>query len=239
MSRSLASWSPIRVTNFLARMRAIWRARHETDPDRLLEFFEPPSLGTIFKPLQQPVEIRTLFLRVKELRPKTVLEIGTNNGGSLFLFCRAADPNATVLSLDLPSGKFGGGYSIWRVPYYRAFAGSGQRLRLLRQDSHTPESLARVRQELRGQPLEFLFIDGDHTYAGVKQDFLTYGPLVRPGGLIAFHDILPAPPKIGGEVHRFWAEIRDQYAGEEVVQDPNQGKMGIGLIQVPPGGVVG
>ena len=238
MSRSLASWSPLRLTRFIARINAIRRMRPLDDPDRLLEFFEPPSLGGIFKPLQQPVEIRTLFLRVKDLRPKAVLEIGTNNGGSLFLFCRAADPDATVLSLDLPSGKFGGGYSILRVPYYRAFAGSGQRLRLLRQDSHTPEALARVRRELRGQPLEFLFIDGDHTYDGVKQDFLTYGSLVRPGGLIGFHDILPAPPKIGGEVHRFWGEIRDQYAGEEIVQDQNQGKMGIGLIRVPPGGVV-
>ncbi len=33
-----------------------------------------------------------------------------------------------------------------------------------------------------------LFIDGDHTYEGAKQDVLDWTPLVESGGLIAFHD---------------------------------------------------
>ena len=37
---------------------------------------------------------------------------------------------------------------------------------------------------------DFLFIDGDHTVEGVTKDFLLYRPLVRKGGVIAFHDIL-------------------------------------------------
>jgi predicted O-methyltransferase YrrM len=41
--------------------------------------------------------------------------------------------------------------------------------------------------------LDFLFIDGDHTYEGVKQDFEMYTPLVRKGGLVAMHDIVPPP----------------------------------------------
>ncbi len=34
----------------------------------------------------------------------------------------------------------------------------------------------------------FIFIDASHLYWSVKRDFLTYGPLVKPGGMIAFHD---------------------------------------------------
>lgn len=37
-------------------------------------------------------------------------------------------------------------------------------------------------------PYDFLFIDAGHTLDDVRADHLDYGPLVRPGGIIAFHD---------------------------------------------------
>lgn len=224
-----------RACGFVSRVRAIRRTRGVTDVRQLLAFFEPPSPGAIFKPLQKPGEIAGLFARVAALRPRAVLEIGTNNGGTLFLWCRAAAAGATLVSLDLPGGRFGGGYSALRAPYYRAFADRGQRVRLVRADSHTPAALAAVRRAAPG-PIDFLFIDGDHSYAGVKQDFETYGPLVRPGGLIAFHDIVPAPAEIGGGVARFWAELAAARPHEELIDDPAQGMMGIGLIRVPAAG---
>jgi 2-keto-3-deoxy-L-rhamnonate aldolase RhmA len=39
-----------------------------------------------------------------------------------------------------------------------------------------------VKEVLGGQPLDYLFIDGDHTYEGVRKDFEMYGPLVRAAG---------------------------------------------------------
>lgn len=36
--------------------------------------------------------------------------------------------------------------------------------------------------------IDFLFIDGDHNYEGVKVDWDLYKPLLRDGSLIAFHD---------------------------------------------------
>lgn len=38
---------------------------------------------------------------------------------------------------------------------------------------------------------EFIFIDGDHSYQGVRQDILDYYPLLAPGGIMVFHDYLP------------------------------------------------
>ena len=37
--------------------------------------------------------------------------------------------------------------------------------------------------------VDLLFIDGDHQYASVLTEWLLYSPLVKAGGLIAFHDI--------------------------------------------------
>ena len=37
--------------------------------------------------------------------------------------------------------------------------------------------------------VDLLFIDGDHQYASVLSDWLLYSPLVKPGGLVAFHDV--------------------------------------------------
>jgi MMP 1-O-methyltransferase len=38
------------------------------------------------------------------------------------------------------------------------------------------------------KPISFLWIDGDHSYEGVKKDFDLWSPFVIEGGLIAFHD---------------------------------------------------
>jgi predicted O-methyltransferase YrrM len=38
------------------------------------------------------------------------------------------------------------------------------------------------------KPIDFLFIDADHSYEAVKTDWWTGFPKVRPGGIIALHD---------------------------------------------------
>ncbi len=42
-------------------------------------------------------------------------------------------------------------------------------------------------------PYDVLFIDGDHTYEGVHLDHANYSTMVKPGGIIAFHDALERP----------------------------------------------
>jgi predicted O-methyltransferase YrrM len=43
------------------------------------------------------------------------------------------------------------------------------------------------------EPIGLLFIDGDHKYASVEQDFLLWSPYVIDGGVIAFHDTTSSP----------------------------------------------
>lgn len=181
------------------------------------------------KPSQVKYEITKLLELLKDLKPKTILEIGTERGGTLFLFTSIADPEATILSVDLLGGPFGGGYPEWKIPLYQSFARNEQKIKLLRGDSHNAKTFELVKTTLDGK-VDFLFVDGDHTYEGIKKDFEMYSPLVREGGLIAFHDIIEHPPETGCNVNKFWNEIKYDYKYIEIIEDIKQDWAGIGVI---------
>lgn len=185
-----------------------------------------------FKAGQVRSELTALGEILSERRPERALEIGTARGGTLLFLTRLASSHATIVSADLPGGDFGGGYSAKQKRYYQHFARRKQRLHLLQGDSHSADMLERVGNALRGQPLDYLFIDGDHRYEGVKSDFEMYGPMVRKGGMIAFHDIVTGSSHAVGGVPRFWSEIKEQYRFQEIVNDPSQGGYGIGILYV-------
>ena len=182
----------------------------------------------LIKPLQIPSELHRFAKIVAALRPEKVMEIGTFRGGNLCVLCRLSSPTADIISVDLPGGRFGGGYSAMRCLLYRSFCKRFQAMHLIRGDSHSDEVLARVKSIT--QSLDILFIDGDHTYEGVKRDFFAYSPLVRPGGVVAFHDIVEHARDSGCEVARFWNEIKQQYRHEEIIENPQQGWAGIGIL---------
>lgn len=183
------------------------------------------------RPWQHEDELLGLARLIAERKPRTVVEIGTAAGGTLFLAtCLAAD-DATIVSIDLPAGHFGGGYAEWRMPIYAGFARAGQRVELLRGDSHSAEMRSRLGGILAGRPIDFLFIDGDHSYEGVKHDFEMYGSMLSPNALVAFHDIVPdRAPKPDHFVSVFWNEIRDRFRHAEFVHDPAQSKCGLGVL---------
>lgn len=81
--------------------------------------------------------------------------------------------------------------------------------------------------------MDFLFIDGDHTYEGVKKDYELYSGLVRPGGMIGFHDIVDRPEQPNIRVCQFWNELKRDHRHTEFIETSDQRrKIGIGLIYV-------
>jgi len=140
------------------------------------------------------------------------VEIGTARGGSLFVWSRS-NPNAElIVSIERP---FRGGYDNRRAKLYTEFIVDGPRSRmaLIRGNSHDEATLRQLREVLHDRLIDFLFIDGDHAYDGVRRDFEMYSPLVKPDGLIGFHDI--ANPKYPG-VPRFWEEVRLRHRHMEI-----------------------
>ena len=184
----------------------------------------------VIRPSQIKEEFLELLKIFKEQNSKYILEIGTASGGTLFCFCKLAKNDATLISIDLPEGPFGGGYPEWKIPLYKSFARKNSKIHLIRADSHSLETLEKVKNILNGKKIDFLFIDGDHSYQGVKRDFEMYNLLVKKEGIIAFHDIIPGPIENVGGVPEFWKEIKNNFRIQEIVKDRQQGGCGIGII---------
>lgn len=184
----------------------------------------------IIEPYQVKSEFHELLQILKNIKPKNILEIGTAKGGSLFLFCCIASQNALIISVDLPGGSFGGGYPSWKLPLYNSFPLNDQSLHLLRMDSHNKQTKTEIKRLLNGKTFDFIFIDGDHSYNGVKTDFKMYKELLSKNGIIAFHDIIPGPENAVGGSFKFWDEVKFKFNTKEIVENPKQGEAGIGII---------
>ena len=187
--------------------------------------------GSEFGITQVRSEISELLDRVANEKPKTVVEVGTHKGGNSYLFCQLLRSTSLLVGVDL---------NVQNAAKLRYFSRPGQRYVVFHGDSQVVAMQNRVRKALAGNEIDFLFIDGDHRYDGVKRDFQMYEPLVRPGGLIGFHDIIPDHrTRFGketgcdaGEVYRFWAELKEQYPEHwELVENPEQDGFGIGLLR--------
>ena len=106
--------------------------RKPLDLEGLVNFSFYEMGGLLIKPMQIKEEISELLKILDKIKPKITLEIGTANGGTLFLFSQVATNDATILSIELPGGKFGGGYPKWKIPLYKSFARKNQKIHLIR-----------------------------------------------------------------------------------------------------------
>lgn len=160
-----------------------------------------------------------LYEMILESEPDLVLEIGVYYGQST---------KAILLALqELKKGKL---ISIDRGNRTELLVDEFSDLKeywnFIRGDSHQKEILEKA--NIIGK-YDLLIIDGDHTYEGVKNDFLMYEPLVKPGGLILLHDVINRRAGI----QKFWDEIKYEkvlfgwgHAKRRVIP-------GMGIVQKP------
>jgi len=131
---------------------------------------------------------------------KSLLEIGRFLGGSTFLIATAKNKEAKFVSVDFKV----------KAPDYaddlviKEFIGlvDSENTELVISDSKTyiPE-----------RKLDFVFIDGDHSYEGVRADYEHYEGCFNGGCDILFHDAVASRcySTKHDEVHRFMMELKD------------------------------
>jgi cephalosporin hydroxylase len=122
--------------------------------------------------------------KVAPLKPKRILEIGVCNGGSLRFWAELAEEKVVGVDINPEIVK--------TIPWDWK---NNAKITLVIGDSILP-SIASYVKSIIGDNIDFLYIDGDHTFNSVQSDFNNYSKLVRPGGIIGFHDLdCPDPYK--------------------------------------------
>lgn len=117
--------------------------------------------------------------------PNRLIEIGVWHGVTTCRLRRAMAPEGVLYAVDpYPIGRLG--FSAQQVIAHREVAGIRRGdVRWLRM---TGVEAARAYTAMNEGPVDFIFIDGDHSYKGLRDDWRSWSPLVREGGIIALHD---------------------------------------------------
>src|SRR5689334_8860376 len=103
---------------FYAGLVRAMASRARSDEERLSIAKSVRFRGFSLRPYQVDDEILGLLEELRTRAPQRLVEIGTAQGGTLFLMLRGLSPDARVVSVDLPRGRFGGGYPHWKIPLF-------------------------------------------------------------------------------------------------------------------------
>lgn len=161
---------------------------------------------------QEPWELSVLLhLLTYMIRPRLILEIGSWYGGTLFAW---ASTGADVVAV-----------TGWETRDYLE-DGHTHGATMVYGNSHDDEMRERIPAALAGRPVDFAFIDGDHSEAGCRQDFELCADL--GARVIGFHDITG----IGDPgVKTVWDEVSARFRSVRIVA-PSAKAVGTGLVWV-------
>ena len=167
----------------------------------LCNYISHPSLINKNTTIQVYEEIFQLGCFLNVLKPNNILEIGAR-GGTILLFNKLSTGFKIAVDLDSSFNE-----SIYMSMF-------GENFHFINKNSQDEQTFQMIK-EICPQ-FDFIFIDGDHSYEGVKRDFDLYKKLLSPRGYIAFHDIDPNHVFLNsylngesktGKVRRFWQEL--------------------------------
>jgi predicted O-methyltransferase YrrM len=147
------------------------------------------------------MDVESLAAAVLSCKPKRIFEIGTYRGASAEMMLRLL-PEAKVISIAFVSeaqGKPQFNNDELAVDEVGALVSPANRARFtqLIGDSHKIDPKAFVRDHGR---MDLVFIDGDHSREGVRQDTDLARAILAPRGAIAWHDANPKKRYIGSRL---------------------------------------
>jgi cephalosporin hydroxylase len=135
------------------------------------------------------VEYIAAYEFFRKLSLNGFIEIGSAFGGSFHLWSTLIQGKKISVDME-PIGQYPQNLTLeiyfqrnatWRKHFTDVYPVLG--------NSHLQKTVDTVAKALDGDLVDFLFIDAEHTYDGVKSDFEMYKHFVRPGGYVGFHDI--------------------------------------------------
>ncbi len=126
---------------------------------------------------------------------KNIVEIGVSHGNTTIMLCEIAkELGGKVFGYDYfePINAYvkhhQGVYSYDKVyNYIKSFGYDDDLFKLTKVDTQNEEFSKILKEDTKGI-IDFAFIDGCHSYEGVKNDFKTVYPLLSEDGSIVLHD---------------------------------------------------
>lgn len=160
------------------------------------------------------------------LRPRTLVELGTYTGVSYCSFCQTVKNlgiDTKCFAIDTWEGDEHGGFydvAVYKdlVQYHDPLYGEFSRLIKSRFDE--------AALYFNDTSIDFLHIDGLHTYEAVKYDFETWFPKLSEKSIVLFHDTNVRERGFG--VWRFYEELTQKYPHFEFLHGHGLGIVGIG-----------
>ncbi|MDH6592682.1 GT2 family glycosyltransferase/glycosyltransferase involved in cell wall biosynthesis [Variovorax sp. TBS-050B] len=141
---------------------------------------------------------------VESTRPRVLVELGTHHGHSYFSFCQAVDRaglDCRCYAVDLWKGDEHAG--VYGEEVFEGVQRTNHRFqqfsRLLRMTFDDAAAL------FSDASIDFLHIDGCHSYEAVKHDFEHWRPKLSSRAIVLFHDIGVRERDFG--VWRLWREL--------------------------------
>ena len=165
---------------------------------------------------QTPREWDLLMTLLARRTFDSILEIGTESGGSFLHLMGLVRPGGCALSISTgsPNRKL-----------FQSWAPANVNIDSIEADSHGEYALSFARAYA---PFGLVHIDGDHTLNGARRDWLEYGlGMTQPGSVVVIHDI--ADQNMGCAY--LWAQdIRQHEWNTLEIVDPDATYNGIGVV---------
>jgi predicted O-methyltransferase YrrM len=143
---------------------------------------------------------------------RRIVEIGVYHAANTALFRNLVHEDGEVIGIDPhPPGRLGVSFERWIAEYHVSRVRRA-RARLIRQFSHDAVTAW-------SEPVDFLFIDGDHSWDAIARDWNDWSPHVAKDGVVALHDSRSTPGKADLDSVRFTADVVRQDPRFEVIDE--------------------
>lgn len=122
---------------------------------------------------------------------RLAVEIGVFEGRTTAVIANSIKEDGKVVAIDpFLSGRLGISYGKLIARHYLRRQGLISRVQFLEMLSW--EAIPFIREKI-----DFLFVDGDHSYEGIHRDWQDWSVIIQPGGFVALHDtcLMPGQPK--------------------------------------------
>jgi len=146
---------------------------------------------------------------IKTYKPKTIVELGVHTGFSYFSFCQ------TVHDYKLETKCFG--IDSWQGDPHTGLYDEKVYKEVLKQNKKYQYFSELIKKnfnsalaDFKDHSIDFLHIDGFHTYDAVKSDFANWAPKCTKDALILFHDVNEFRGDFG--VYKLFNELKQSYS---------------------------